>query len=108
MLATETKRLAYATMDDADSFALRIAAEAPEGDHVVELLRAESVEALMATAGLVRKMARTFFADKITHIDGRPDVEGPVGLFVVVELPELGLDDLASLSEEGDLRMLDE
>jgi len=108
MLEADVKRLAYATMDDALSFELHIAAIPPVGECVVELVRVASVDEVVPAAQLVRKMARTFFADKLGAVSPRPDVDGPVGLYIVVELPELDAADLVALSEEGDLRMVDE
>jgi hypothetical protein len=108
MLGPDVKRLAYATMDDAHSFELHIAASAPAGDFVVELLRAATIDEVLPAAQLVRKMANTFFGKKLMAVSPRPDVDGPVGLYIVAELPELQAADLVALSEEGALRMIEE
>jgi hypothetical protein len=106
MLFPNAKLQAYAAMDDAASFRLVAATPPPTGDVVVTLAEASSVEDLKPAMGLVRKMARTFFSDKFDDTDPRPDLEGPVALYVVCVQAELVDEAIEGLSEDGSIEQL--
>lgn len=88
-------------MDDAVRFRLVVADRPPAGELVVQVAVRASLEAIGPEVNTVRKMARTFFGDKLDGVDPRPDTDQPVALYVVGTLPELGDDDFEGLSAEG-------
>ena len=103
MLASEAKQRAYAAMDDAKTFRLVVCADAPAvGDQeIATLVCSEAdLDAMAKAVGLVRKMARTFFGEKLTEVAPPPEGEGPFGLYVIAPVQELGDGDLEDLSEE--------
>ncbi len=92
MLASDAKQRAYAAMDDASSFRLVVADRWPPvaaGELAVEVCTEDDLEALTPAVGLVRKMARTFFGEKLTTVSPPPAGDGPFTLFVVAQLVEL-------------------
>lgn len=103
MLDADAKQRAWAAMEDAVSFRMVVAAEVPtvaDGELAVWVCGAPELDEMSQAVGLVRKMARTFFGEKLTAVAPPPDGEGPFGLYVVATPGELDDAQIEDLSEE--------
>jgi len=99
MIHIDIKRRAFAAMDHVLTFELHLSTTSPEGEHVVQLVRGPSAEAVKPTARFLRHMALTFFPDKYqgraSHVEG----PGTAALYLVGTLPTLGDDDIEPIDD---------